>query len=42
LEKGKIGTREYDGLILACLEINRTNFELTIKQGINVIAGEIT
>jgi hypothetical protein len=34
--------KEYDGLILACLEINRTNFELAIKHGINVIAGEIT
>jgi hypothetical protein len=33
--------KEYDGLILACLEINRTNFELAIKHGINVIAGEI-
>jgi hypothetical protein len=33
--------KEYDGLILACLEINRTNFELAIKHGINVIAGEV-
>ncbi|MBD3253780.1 MAG: DUF3782 domain-containing protein [Candidatus Lokiarchaeota archaeon] len=34
--------KDYDGLILACLEINRVNFEKAIKQDIRVITGEIT
>ncbi|MGV9171696.1 MAG: hypothetical protein ACOC44_12150 [Promethearchaeia archaeon] len=34
--------KQYDGLFLLCLEINRTNFEQAIKQGVRVIAGEIT
>ncbi len=33
--------KDHDGLILACLEINRINFEKAIKQDIRVIAGEI-
>ncbi|TXT53619.1 MAG: hypothetical protein BAJALOKI1v1_2340004 [Promethearchaeota archaeon] len=31
-----------DKLILACLEINRTNFKQAIKQDVNLIAGQIT
>jgi hypothetical protein len=34
--------KEYDGLILACLEINRTNFEYAVTQGIHVITAKIT
>lgn len=38
LEMGK----EYDELMLICLEINHLNFKQAIEQGINVIAGKIT
>ncbi|TXT64195.1 MAG: hypothetical protein BAJALOKI3v1_240009 [Promethearchaeota archaeon] len=37
----KLTEKEYDGLILACLEINRANFELAIKQDVHIIAGAI-
>ena len=33
--------KNYDVLILVCLEINQRNFEDAIRQGIKVIAGEI-
>ena len=33
--------KNYDALILICLEINQRNFEDAIRQGIKVIAGEI-
>lgn len=33
--------KNYDLLILVCLEINQRNFEDAIRQGIKVIAGEI-
>jgi hypothetical protein len=36
-----LAEKNYDGLILACLEINRANFELAIKQDVHVIAGAI-
>jgi hypothetical protein len=46
IQKGKLYElqtgEKFDGLILVCLEINRTNFEQAIKQGVRVIAGEIT
>ncbi|MBD3215267.1 MAG: hypothetical protein GF311_21850 [Candidatus Lokiarchaeota archaeon] len=45
LKKGELynnfAEKKYDGLILACLEINRANFELAIKQDVHVIAGAI-
>ncbi|TXT61080.1 MAG: hypothetical protein BAJALOKI2v1_50048 [Promethearchaeota archaeon] len=46
IQKGKLYElqtgEKYDGLILACLEINRTNFEQAVKQGVRIIAGKIT
>jgi len=33
--------KEYDELMLVCLEINQVNFKQAIKQGIRVVAGKI-
>ncbi len=46
LKKGElfkqIKKKNYDELMLVCLEINSMNFEQAIKQGVKVIAGKIT
>ena len=36
-----LNEKKYDQLMLVCLEINKTNFEQAIKQGIKVITGKI-
>ena len=33
--------KDYDELMLVCLEINRFNFKQAIQQGVHVIAGEV-
>ncbi|MBD3195440.1 MAG: hypothetical protein GF317_10320 [Candidatus Lokiarchaeota archaeon] len=37
----KIFKKDYDGPIIACLEINQTNFEHAINQNVHVIAEKI-
>ena len=45
LQKGKLFKlqfkKNYDRLLIVCLEINQFNFEQALKQGVHVIAGKI-